>query len=104
MEAYLKVLTDSPPLFSPDFVVTVPQVLHALCLTHDGASRVQEANVFPAVSSPTLPSSAPLVGSANGTFYTLLPENSLLAQAANPFLISLHPASYFVYLYSALVI
>lgn len=50
MEEYLKVLTASPSLMSSDFFVTVPNVLHAFCLTHDGASKVQEANVFPAVS------------------------------------------------------
>lgn len=50
MDEYLKVLTASPALMSSDFFVTVPNVLHAFCLTHDGASKVQEAHVFPAVS------------------------------------------------------
>lgn len=50
VEEYLKVLTASPSLMSSDLFVTVPNVLHAFCLTHDGASKVQEANVFPAVS------------------------------------------------------
>lgn len=50
VEEYLKVLTAFPSLMSSDFFVTVPNVLHAFCLTHDGASKVQEANVFPAVS------------------------------------------------------
>ena len=54
MDAYLKVLTVTPPLPSTDFVVAVPQVLHALCLTHDGAARVQEANVFPSVRQTAL--------------------------------------------------
>ncbi|CAN0468874.1 unnamed protein product, partial [Hapterophycus canaliculatus] len=49
VDEYLKVLTATPALPSADFFVTVPNVLHALCLTHDGASRVQEADVFPAV-------------------------------------------------------
>lgn len=50
VDEYLKVLTATPaPPPSSDLLVTVPNVLHALCLTHDGASRVQEANVFPAV-------------------------------------------------------
>ncbi|CAN0443726.1 unnamed protein product, partial [Ectocarpus sp. 12 AP-2014] len=49
VDEYLKVLTATPaPPPSSDLLVTVPNVLHALCLTHDGASRVQEANVFPA--------------------------------------------------------
>ncbi|CAN0117801.1 unnamed protein product, partial [Scytosiphon promiscuus] len=48
VDEYLKVLNATPALPSSDFLVTVPNILHALCLTHDGASRVQEANVFPA--------------------------------------------------------
>ncbi|CAB1120780.1 unnamed protein product [Ectocarpus sp. CCAP 1310/34] len=56
VDEYLKVLTATPatpaPPPSSDLLVTVPNVLHALCLTHDGASRVQEANVFPASRYP----------------------------------------------------
>lgn len=49
VDAYLKVLTAPPPMPSCGFLMMVPHVLHALCLTHDGASRVQEADVFPSV-------------------------------------------------------
>ncbi|CAN0318715.1 unnamed protein product, partial [Laminaria digitata] len=49
VDAYLKVLKAPPPMPSCGFLMMVPHVLHALCLTHDGASRVQEADVFPAL-------------------------------------------------------